>query len=161
MRSFISLLLIPLVMLGQPLPHSHAGTNVVETSDHASRPHLHVASGHAPHKHADHNHTNHSQRNSSHWDGEHHHQHANSSVANTVAALSQSTEHDADAVYGAGTSCTVKRTPIRSDLSFVVIDRELVVPLAMNDASPYSRTSDPPDRYAKLPLFLLIASLRL
>jgi hypothetical protein len=46
MRRVIALLLIPMCLFGQGMPHSHAGTGVCEPEGHAARPHVHLHCGH-------------------------------------------------------------------------------------------------------------------
>ncbi len=53
MNRFVSLLLIPLLMLGHGLAHSHAGTGTGQLNDRAARPHIHLTS-HDHHENRDH-----------------------------------------------------------------------------------------------------------
>jgi hypothetical protein len=146
MNRVLSLLLIPLFVLGQCLPHSHAGSGVAEPDDHALRPHLHLH-GHAHdgvHAHDD------------------HHQHASEDdSASQDALLSPAAEHDSDAVYLAASSHSLTRASGTIGLEFHSADWVAFSdPLPVN-LRPGWRTSDPPDRYRTLPIYLLTASLRL
>ena len=67
LNQLTSLLLIVFTLLGRPLPHSHAGSLIHDSSSHGSRPHFHLGLGHhhdSAHKHrhgdeCDHNHHDH------------------------------------------------------------------------------------------------------
>ena len=85
MRRFISLLLIPMFVLGQVLPHSHAGSDIVAPDEHADRPHIHLSVHHHHHgEHAEHGH---------HGTDDHEHD------GDHGTPQDSSTEHDSDAIY--------------------------------------------------------------
>lgn len=82
MHRVVSTLLIPLLLVSQSLisvPHSHAGTSVVEPQDHDARPHLHL--GHSAHHH-----------------GEHHHG-GDDGDQSSESPTDQLPDHESDAVY--------------------------------------------------------------
>ncbi len=142
MDRFLSLLLIPFFVLGQCLPHTHAGTGVAEPSGHALRPHVHLH-GHE-HAHVD------------------HHGHADASESPPPNdLLLPAEEHDSDAVYLAASAQSLTRAS--GSLAVDVHSTDWVavsMPMAVDTRSRY-RTNDPPDRYATLPIYLLTASIRL
>lgn len=142
MDRLISLLLIPFFVLGQALPHSHAGIGVAESSDHALRPHVHV------HGH-DHDH-------------DEHYGHADDvKTPSQFGQLLSTADHDSDAVYFAASTQLVTRSA--EALPVDVLATNLVagfVPLTLDSGSRF-RASDPPDCHATLPIYLLTASLRL
>ena len=147
MRLLVSLLLIPLFVLGQVLPHSHAGTGISVPHDHASRPHIHL---HGHDHHHDHGHHD------EHGDDE-----KEESGNDSDDLLTESSDHDSDAVYLPESDWTVSRkVPHQMDLSFVVLAYEdchkpFVVEGRLQAAF------HPPDRESTLPVYLLTASLRL
>jgi hypothetical protein len=142
MNGLLSLLLIPFFVLGQTLPHSHAGTDVAESSGHALRPHVHLH-GHE-HSHDD------------------HHKHADESdTTSPWDLLSPTAEHDSDAVYLAASGQLVTRVCGAFGLDFDSTDWGAVSLPIVVDTRSRTGTSDPPDRYATLPIYLLTASLRL
>jgi hypothetical protein len=145
MNRLISLLLIPLFMLGQPLPHSHAGTGIIEPDGHSIRPHIHVAGGH------------------SHDTSDHHHVHAGQSAADgVVVAVAETapTDHNSDAIYLVDGKWTASRTVVVSKIVFAELAWTSLAPVN-REVDHACRFSDPPDRYAGLPIYLLTASLRL
>lgn len=142
MYRLVSLLLIPFFVLGQSLPHSHAGTGVSGPSDHALRPHVHV------HGHDD--------------DHDNQHRHADEVETTSQNCQSLSTaDHDSDAVYFAASSQSVTRSagalPVDVFMTTWIVG---FVPLPVDTRSRY-RTEDPPDRHTTLAIYLLTASLRL
>ncbi|MFG0261361.1 MAG: hypothetical protein ACF788_03125 [Novipirellula sp. JB048] len=152
MVRFVSLLLIPFFVLGQALPHSHAGTGMVEPDGHALRPHLHLHSHDHHHHHGD----------------EHHHHHAEvqdpgAQAAGISAGIFPVPDHDADALYlaASGPPLTPPSPSIPIEVPVAGWDA-LITPLATGfDAQRRYRTSDPPDPLTTLPIYLLTASLRL
>ncbi|MCA9212461.1 MAG: hypothetical protein KDB27_05320 [Planctomycetales bacterium] len=77
MNRAISSILIPLLLLSQSLfsvPHSHAGSSIVEPDGHDSRPHVHL---HDTDQHGDHE-----------------------SGSETQSSSEQLPDHDSDAIYG-------------------------------------------------------------
>lgn len=142
MNRFLSLLLIPFFVLGQCLPHSHAGSGVAEPDGHALRSHVHL------HVH-DHAH-----------DSDHEHLDETESTSPSDS-LSPAAEHDSDAVYLVSSGQSLARTS--GSIGIEVDSTDWVafsVPLTV-DVETRWRTSDPPDRYRTLPIYLLTASLRL
>ena len=151
MNQFVSLLLIPIFMLGHMLPHSHAGTSVVEPNGHSLRPHIHVSSVH----HHDHD------------DEDHGHHHAgdefdtqNSETA-ANATLSVPMDHDSDAVFLADADWTASRAVATTHFDSAAVVWTSLAPVYNPDSRPGCTCGDPPDRYAGLPIYLLTASLRL
>jgi hypothetical protein len=146
MRTLLSLLLIPFFVLGQVLPHSHAGTGVNEPDDHAVRPHVHLSIGHSHHHH----------------DGsDHHHADVVSEALVAVACLSPRVDHNSDAIYLVPSTSTVGR--VSTALSICVASFP-----AINDCWGYQpvvaltrRFGVAYQRYDGLPIYLLVASLRL
>lgn len=77
MTQVVSSILIPLLLLSQSLfsvPHSHAGSSIVEPDGHDARPHVHL---HDVHHHGD-----------------------QESGSETQSSSEQSSDHDSDAIYG-------------------------------------------------------------
>jgi hypothetical protein len=148
MARLVSLLLVPFFVLGQALPHSHAGTGMFEPDGHSIRAHIHVAGGH----HHDH-------------DGdEHHHVDQSDATGSRTArstAFSAATDHDSDAFYLAETNWTASRTVATPQIDSAVLVWTSFVPSVERAAHEGSRFGNPPDRYAGLPIYLLTASLRL
>ncbi|MGB7324810.1 MAG: hypothetical protein WBD31_08050 [Rubripirellula sp.] len=149
MNRFVSLLLIPMFMLGHALPHSHAGTAVVEPDGHSLRPHIHVSGGHH-HDHDDHDHG-------------HHHAGDPSQTecpedAGTNSLLAP-TDHDSDAIYLVDSDWTMSRTVAAPRVDLVTGAWSMPAPSVTR--AQLRVGDDPPDRYAGLPIYLLTASLRL
>ncbi|MCM2372270.1 hypothetical protein [Aporhodopirellula aestuarii] len=159
MRRLVTLLLIPMFMLGHALSHSHAGTGVDSPRDHAVRPHLHLSSsdhahehGHDHHDDAEHAHSHHVQHETSAEDG--------SLATSEDAVISGVQDHDSDAIYFANSPATPGRSVC--DVQNItaqdyLIGEEFIADL--NASHPPLR--HPPQRYTTLPIFLLTASLRL
>lgn len=84
LKRLLALLIIPLVAVGNSFPHTHASVDA--GSDHAERPHVHVASLHHAHDGHDHHHR--------HRDGN-----VEESQKPTPARLP---DHDSDAIYLSG-----------------------------------------------------------
>ena len=151
MTRLVSLLLVPFFVLGPALPHSHAGTGVVEPDGHSIRAHVHLSGSH----HHDH-------------DGDEHGHHqsgdqadASGSKTATSAAFSVSTDHDSDAIYLADTNWTASRTVAAPPVHSAILIWTSLAPSVNRDARIGCRFGHPPDRYARLPIYLLTASLRL
>jgi len=150
MNRFLSLLLIPFFVLGQALPHSHAGGGVDEPDGHAVRPHVHLS---ALHSHGDHHH-----------DGDHHHHDVNDDdqgddFGNGLSSLPG--DHDSDAIYLGKSTSTVSRSSTIAKLN-LSYDRPIITGLADRQetrASPCELASQ--DRSVGLPIYLLVRSLRL
>lgn len=152
MRRFVSLLLIPMFVLGQALPHSHAGTGVGVPGDHSHRPHVHL--GVDEHHHCDH-HGHH------HDDADEHGHPSQGDVAGAPNGLSIPLDHDSDAVYLPATDWTLNRVvSLQFDVTstFVSIDG---CPGLLTSQSTSLVAAHPPDRSSPLPIYLLTASLRL
>lgn len=100
-RRFLYLLLVPLMLVNQALciAHSHHGTDVAEPKGRASQPHVHVG-GHGHHDSAN------DQQN----DGDHpgHDQRSDDNDATVSPAVMPVCDHDADALYCAGTVTFVR-----------------------------------------------------
>ncbi|GAA4463630.1 hypothetical protein [Novipirellula rosea] len=149
MIRFVSLLLIPFFVLGQALPHSHAGTGVAEPEGHAVRPHLHLHS----HDH--------------HHDGESHdHDHADrhageDDLAADAEGILPASDHDSDALYltASGQSLTRHSQSFEIDVYAANLDAS-TLPVVVDTRCRY-HASVPPDPLATLPIYLLTASLRL
>ena len=153
MNRIVSLLLIPMFMLGHVLSHSHAGSGVVEPGGHMARAHVHISGGHQ-HEHDGHSH-----------DGYDHQHHDAGNPADEdrsetarIATLSVPVEHDSDAVYLIETEWTVGRTVAVQQVDSVAF---AFAPPTTCHARLGSRLVEPPDRYTGLPIYLLTASLRL
>ena len=150
MNRLLSILLIPFFVLGQTLPHSHAGSGMVEREDHASRPHLHLSSADS-HDH----------------DGEvdpghdHHHGGKASDESTKTKSLSATLDHDSDAIYVVQSNSTLARSTAFAKLSFVFICTLSEVFADRLDRPCLHRSNQLPDRSAGLPIYLLVASLRL
>jgi len=144
MHRLLSLILIPLFVLGPALPHSHAGSETIAPDNHGSRPHVHLH-GHDHHTHGD----------------EHHHHHHDDDKSSESDPLSTSAEHDSDAVYFAASD----QFPSRSiSLQRIDLGQLQWLPAELNDqTSPATafQVVDPPDRFPTLPVYLLNRTLRL
>ena len=151
MPRIVPLLLIPMLVLGQALPHSHAGTDVVEPNGHSLRPHIHLSSDH----HHDHD------------DDDHEHHHAGDqsesehSQPTAIATLSVPIDHDSDAFYVADADWTAGRSVGTTQVDSATAVWTSLAPSVNRDSRPGCRCDDPADRYAGLPIYLLTASLRL
>jgi hypothetical protein len=149
----MAVLLIPLFVIGNLFPHSHAcGTAPV---DHSFRPHIHLAVGH--HSHDVHHHSGHVHSIGHHCesskDCKHDHGHL---MGNSPES------HDADAIY-LNDSPFVLSQSFASTTSSPSGDVELFlaeIPAAMPSGWRVSRETNLPLRYG-LPLYLLLAALRL
>ena len=173
MRSLVSLLLIPLAVLGQCLPHSHMGIGAHSLADDSSRPHIHLSGGHL-----------HESLDDDHHDADHHHDglvdeeqgdhHINIGDDNfELPQLGQSgvvpcsnfavpTDHDSDAIYFADPSCAVKLADSVPHEDLTDIGWSLSSPSILGKAAGlHNRISHPPDRFASLPIFLTVNSLLL
>ena len=148
MNRLLSILLIPLFVLGHALPHSHAGSGMAEPDDHAARPHWHLFGGHSS-DHCDHDQECHG------------HDHEGDVDSDGGDVLSTPDDHDSDAVYLTHADASLNRlsaskqidTPISCGL--VEFCGDCPNRTAFGFAKPL------PDRPAELPIYLLIASLRL
>jgi hypothetical protein len=94
MRRVIALLLIPMCLIGQGMPHSHAGTGVCEPDGHAARPHVHLHCGH-DHQEAVEAH-GHDHADAADHD---HHQATMASERTQAPVFAPVADHDSDAFY--------------------------------------------------------------
>jgi hypothetical protein len=79
MNRVASAILIPLLLVSQSLfsvPHSHAGSSIVEPDGHAARPHVHL------------------------HDADHQHGHDEDGNETSYSTGEQAPDHDSDVVYG-------------------------------------------------------------
>ena len=146
MCKFVSLLLIPLIVLGQSLPHSHTGTGVAEPNGHSQRPHVHFHS----HDHLAKAHTHHNHKPSS--------KDKKSRHCELVAPLA---DHDSDAIYLSATTKLIRTYP-SIVIDFLVADSAAypIIEVFCRDQCLY-RSADPPDKHSGLPFYLLNSSLLL
>jgi len=148
----LSLLLIPLFMLGQAMPHSHAGTGVFESEDQASRPHVHLSVDHS-HHHGD---------DQGHADNEQNDKPVTSEAdSRGSSAYLLPCGYDAGAIYVGQNFASIDRSsaPISIDVgdfgSVIEFWGDLGVPTPASLRPAWS------ERHAGLPIYLLVASLRL
>lgn len=151
MNRLLSLLLIPFFVLGQALPHSHAGIGVHQPDDHAARPHVHLSGGHSHHHDCD----------------DHSHSHADQ-VASTNPVDSVQTdvsatpvEHDSDAIYLAQSNSFPVRASAIGQLSFATVGTLVEYLSDRPVPSGVCCSKQSLDRSAGLPIYLLVNSLRL
>ena len=151
MRRFVSMLLIPTFALGQALPHSHAGTGVIEPDDHALRPHIHLGLDFHDEDACEECH--------------HHHAHdvcgSDESDVEKVAHLSTPIDHDSDAIYFAESDWAASRTVTSPQVDLLASYWTSAGPSVVFDAGVRLPTIDAPDPHTGLPVYLLTASLRL
>lgn len=163
MNRLVSLLLIFSLLLVQSVPHSHAGSGVVEPGDHDSRPHIHLSLHSHSHGHS-HSHS-HGHSHSQHR-GQAHSPHDGSDnldehTRGGATCLYGVSDHDHDAIYLAGSTFS------RHRLSANGIPTHFTsLPGSMAECFCFERTSEaeaspPPLRQRPLPIYLLVASLRL
>lgn len=147
MNRLVSLLLVPFFVLGQALPHSHAGTGVLQPDGHSTRAHFHLVVGH----HQDHD-----------YEHDHHHTGDQAEAGHSEsAALSVPGDHDSDAIYLADTDWTVSRTVSAPQVDSTAVVWTSFVPSVGREVRLCCRMEHPPDRDAGLPIYLLTGSLRL
>ena len=154
LNRFVSLLLIPIFVLGSAVPHSHAGSSAPIPSDHSARPHIHVGS----HHHGHHGHT-------------HSHEHDEPSDPLVATAgpddaagscADRPLGHDADAIYLLDTGdYTPPSTPMEREsgeplLTFLPHLSDSSPPALQRPAHGHSFLP-----HYGLPIFLLDAALRL
>lgn len=146
MGRFLTLLLIPLLLLGRPVPHSHAGSGIVSPDGHDLRPHVHLHSDHHGHHHGHHSHDR-----SSHKTDD----------KDRKVELVPVADHDANAVYfSLGTVPVSKQSGSSLVQTLELIAFNPTPELLAEQECRYLRWH-PPDFTAKLPIYLLTASLRL
>lgn len=146
MHRLITLLLIPIFLLGRPMPHSHAGTGIAEPNGHNLRPHIHLHSDHHWH---DHDHQSHDRSSDKAGEQEH-------SVDLLLVA-----EHDADAVYFVSETCSEWKQSGASIVQTLGVTSFNVVPARRPERECRYHQWHPPDFSGELPIYLLTASLRL
>lgn len=143
MSRLVALLLIPLCLLGQPMPHSHAGSRSDEPGDHSSRPHVHLGHHHSH----------------SHSRGHQHHHEDESPAETSVFA---GTDHDGDAIYLGDfrASGSLKTVSAPSAMLFIAAIWHSWMPAA--PAITVCRyIAAPPDSSAGMPVYLQATSLRI
>lgn len=145
MNRFVAILLIPFLLVGNALAHSH-GTTAHQSPNHG-RAHIHIGS--APH-HGHH----------SHETEGHHHEHDHESDEPESAPVVTPVEHDSDAIYVV--SADDAYTPT-DRVSTVLVLSYFDTPLCiLNDSCPpVPRSCTLCANTSELPLFLLHAALRL
>lgn len=153
MNRLLSILLIPLFVLGQSLPHSHAGSGVVEPDDHAGRPHVHLSAGQG----------NHHEHNVSDGHGHGHdlQDEKASDDSPLTGSLSVPVDHDSDAIYVAQSNSTLGRANVVSPLSFAIICTFVKVFPDRLDRPSLHCSNQISDWSVGLPIYLLVASLLL
>lgn len=156
MNRLVALLLIPMFMLGQPLPHSHAGVGVDQPDDHAARPHVHLSQQDHQHGHShslcDHQ-VDHQLGDSDHS--------GTLDAADDVVTIFGLNGHDDDAFYLANLAFSHCRLSNGGQQNhFTVLDFNARV---FSSCRPISDQQSliPSQRYSSLPIYLLTASLRL
>lgn len=162
MIRLISLLLIPMVMLGPMLPHSRAGTGGTESDCrslrphvHMGRPHVHVGGGHHHHSHAGrHRHTaDHSAHRLSD-------QRSEDTTSASLVGNSTTDEHESDAVYLGGLVFIVQTAaPAGVSVAAPTWASNFTIPGGRSGNG--SRIAAPTQRSVTLPIYLLTSSLRL
>jgi len=156
LNRLLCLVLIPMLMHGNALAHSHAGTGVDEPSDHAACPHIHWPFEHHHHARGDsHDHDRGSNA-----------PHASSKPtcpAESGAVIPLAVEHDANAIFlGTHHPIFAPAFPVGNATSDCELGRSEGMGAILPRLLPSPRRSPlPPDRYAGLPIYLQVASLRL
>lgn len=148
MRPFVSLLMIPLLVLGHGLCHSHSAIGGNGAGELSARPHFHLSHGH----------THASQPAPPQGAGSG----AQASATTSAEVLSLPADHDSDSLYLGDTTCSLNRMLLRKLEPTTAWDR-LTTPcwqMRYGGAS-HLLNFHPPDWQRPLPIFLLIASLRL
>jgi len=153
MKRLVSLLLIPMFMLGQPLPHSHAGAGVDQPDDHAARPHVHLAQQdhHHGHSHAE-----------PEMEADDHRDDSGVSDADEgIAAIFGLNGHDDNAFYLANLTLSHHRLSFGGEQNhFAVVQYNVPEYFGCRPMSG-PQFLVPSQRYSSLPIYLLMASLRL
>lgn len=156
MRRFVSLLLIPLYLIGAPMPHSHCGTGVVEPNNHATQPHLHLAGGH------DHSHSHSASHGHQHSAALDHHDDEDSGSTGSEPSVTPRTDHDADALYLTDQTSDGRRHVVEPPtgafaLQAIVVDDDRLG----RQKAHFKWAWPPPDADGGLPIYLRISSLRI
>lgn len=148
MSRLVSLLLIFSLLLVQSLPHSHAGSGVDQPDDHALRPHIHLSlHGHSHGEHQGHGHS--------------HHDHLNEHAPAGATCLYGVHDHDDDVIYLAGSTFSRHRLSANGvPTHFTSLHGNTPERFCLRQASG-SEAITPPIRQRPLPIYLLVASLRL
>lgn len=160
MRCAISLLLIPMCLFGQSLPHSHGGSRMGEPADRAARPHVHLHASHHHHHHGDGvEHDHHHAKVEKHSS---HHRGAKKQLK-TPAFMAQA-DHDEDAFYVEVTVPSITRqVPVKATAVGRLVDSIIshqVVSVTSPLASGHSGAA-PPGYCADLPILARTFSLRI
>lgn len=150
MNRSVLLLLIPMLTLGVFLPHSRVGGSFVEPSGRFLPPHIHLTSDHHHAPGGDHEH---------HQSGGP--SDAEQSETAEFATLSVPFDHDSDAVYFSDSEWTAGRTSVTTRVFPATLVWTTLGPSVCRDSISVCRIDPLPDRYPGLPIYLLIASLRL
>lgn len=147
MVRLLTLLLIPILLIGRPIPHSHSGSGIVEPHDHDGQTHVHLHS------------VDHSTHHAVHFHGP--------TVLDDKPAnfddlkLWPVDEHDADAIYlPAGSSLKFSGASSPNTDIKIVASWEVVLKSSVERECRLQRWH-PPDLGSRLPIYLLTASLRL
>lgn len=156
MRLIVSLLLIPMLLFGPPMPHVHGGSDVELPEAHHQRPHIHVGWGH-----------HHVDADGHHHHGQHSHHHhgddeqSDDPIDSMTASLSIHFDHDSDAVYLASSDWSVSRSLSTENGESQI--SAAVACLRPSCCSERRLTAKiwKPDQGPGLPVYLRIASLRL
>ncbi len=155
MYPVLSQMLIPLLMLGHVLPHSHVGSGTDQPDDHAASPHVHLASHDHHHGHS---------HEEAQVSGDHHHGDSirqSTDAEQGVPGIYGLEEHDSDAIYLASSWLTYGRpsgidSP-NSELVVAVSEAGFIVDFSIARLV----SGRPLRRSTSLPIYLLTASLRL
>lgn len=149
MSRLVSLLLIPLCLLGQPMPHAHSGSDANTPKDHDARPHVHIGGGHS-HSHGKAHH---------HGAAAGHHHDDDGPVQNAVSSLA---DHESDALYLSDFRAdgSLKKVQSPTDAIPLSVVWELVWPVVQSE-SPCWNVMQPPDPFGGMPVYLRTASLRI
>lgn len=155
MNRLVSPLLIFSLLLVQSLPHSHAGSGVAQPDDHGSRPHIHLSLDSHSHGHS----------HDEHQDEAHCHQdssdHSGELAQDGASDLYCVNGHDSDAVYLAGSTLSLHRLSANGFPShFTSLHGDLPERFCIGRTSE-GEAYAPPIRHRPLPIYLLVASLRL
>ena len=144
MSRLVALLLIPLCLLGQAMPHSHAGSRSGEPEDHGDRPHVHLGHHHGHSHECDHR---------------HHHDDEECPAGNRVCS---GTDHDSDAVYLGDflASVSLKTVSAPAAASIVAALWSTCVPV-VPAVTVCRYLAAPPDPSGGLPVYLRTTSLRI
>lgn len=164
MCQLVSLVLIPLLLVGQSvgLAHTHHGTGIAETEDHAVRPHFHThgAKGHR------HTHHRHGSTAASGVDWLKHHRHGKSHGTPQAPDWHSIDDHDDDAVYvlmavtwGVGRRLAADDCVVRSVIAHDAKTTEKAWVSATNDGLVLGLP--PPVLLSRIPLYLRNLSLRI